>query len=125
MCNAAVSEWCHVETRRGEVHACAVAGCAGPAAGGAAGGLTAEAGMAPRNSVAAACAPAARVSAVCARSSNMVCLRDLRPWPGLLGLESSAGAVTDRPTGEMVPPWGLTATRPGVTAIRAGAMFSP
>ncbi len=27
--------------------------------------------------------------------------------------------------GPMVPPWGLMDTRPGVTAIRAGAIFSP
>ena len=58
----------------------------------------------------------------------MVCLRERRPLLGVLGLlgsAESAGAVMDRPTGEMVPPCGLTATRPGVTAIRAGAMFSP
>lgn len=34
-------------------------------------------------------------------------------------------AETEMRAGPMEPPWGLMDTRPGVTAIRAGAIFSP
>ena len=35
------------------------------------------------------------------------------------------GAVTDRPTGEIPPPFAFTDTWPGVTAMRLGEMFRP
>ena len=37
-------------------------------------------------------------------------------------IQGVEGAVTDRPTGKIVPLWGLTVMRPGVMAIKAGEM---
>ncbi len=105
------------------VRASVVAGCAGPAAGGAAGVVVLEA---PMNWSTAACAWAFMLSTVWEISSDMVCRRLRRPWPGLAGLGAGlSSALTEMPAGEMVPPWGFTDTRPGVTAIRAGAMLRP